>query len=106
MPISGDKIKALRRERKLTLDDLATRVGISKSYVWELENRPQANPSAEILDKVAAQLGVPLTYFLEEESTKPREQYLDEAFFRNYQRLEAPEKEQLRRILETFRKPK
>lgn len=100
----GEKLRTLRKGKKLTLDGLAETVGISKSYLWELENRTQAKPSAEILDKLAGELGVPIGYLLDESAALPGENHLDEAFFRNYQKLGSPEKEQLRRILDTFRK--
>lgn len=100
----GEKLRTLRKEQKLTLDALAERVGISKSYLWELENRPQSNPSIEKLGAIATVLGVPTAYFLDDEVAQPREHHLDEAFFRNYQKLPPFEREQLRRILDTFRK--
>jgi len=100
----GEKLRTLRKGKKLTLDGLAETVGISKSYLWELENRAQAKPSAEILDKLASELGVPIGYLLDESTTLPGENHVDEAFFRNYQKLGSSEKEQLRRILDTFRK--
>jgi transcriptional regulator with XRE-family HTH domain len=102
----GEKLRTLRKEKRFTLDALAEKVGISKSYLWELENRTQARPSAEILDRLAAELGVPISYFLDEDAAQPKEHHLDEAFFRNYQKLDATDKEQLRRILDTFRKPR
>lgn len=100
----GEKLRTLRKEKKLTLDALAEKVGISKSYLWELENRPQSNPSIEKLGAIATVLDVPTAYFLDDEIAQPSGHHLDEAFFRNYQRLDAPEKEHLRRILDTFRK--
>ena len=35
----GEKIRALRKEKKLTLDQLAEKAQSSKSYIWELENK-------------------------------------------------------------------
>ena len=43
-------------------------------------------------------------YFLEEDVRAPQERHLDEAFFRGYQKLEPDAKEQLRKILSTFKK--
>lgn len=67
----GEKLRTLRKGKKLTLDGLAETVGISKSYLWELENRTQAKPSAEILDKLAGELGVPIGYLLDESAALP-----------------------------------
>jgi transcriptional regulator with XRE-family HTH domain len=35
----GDRIRALRKDRGLTLDALADLAGMTKSYLWELENK-------------------------------------------------------------------
>lgn len=100
----GDKLRELRKERKLTLEKLAELAGLSKSYLWELENRESQRPSAEKLTALADVLGVSSSYFLEEDLRAPEERHLDEAFFRGYQKLEPDAKEQLRKILNTFKK--
>jgi len=100
----GDKLRELRKEQKLTLEKLAELAGLSKSYLWELENRESQRPSAEKLTALADVLGVNTTYFFEEDVRVPEERHLDEAFFRGYQKLEPDAKEQLRKILNTFKK--
>lgn len=100
----GEKLRDLRKERGLTLEKLAERAGLSKSYLWELENRESQRPSAEKLTALGDALGVSANYFLEEDTRAPEERHLDEAFFRGYQKLDADAKEQLRKILNTFKK--
>lgn len=100
----GEKLRELRKERQLTLERLAERAGMSKSYLWELENRESQRPSAEKLTALADVLGVAASYFIEEDVRAPEERHLDEAFFRGYQKLDPDAKEQLRRILNTFKK--
>lgn len=100
----GEKLHELRKQKKLTLEALAEQAGLSKSYLWELENRESQRPSAEKLSALADALGVAVSYFIEEDVRAPEERHLDEAFFRNYQKLDADTKEQLRKILETFKK--
>jgi transcriptional regulator with XRE-family HTH domain len=100
----GEKLRALRKERKLTLEQLAAHAKLSKSYLWELENRESQRPSAEKLTALADVLGVTTAYFLEEDFRAPQEKHLDEAFFRSYQQLDQDGKEHLRKILETFKK--
>ena len=100
----GEKLRELRKERGLTLEKLADLAGLSKSYLWELENRESQRPSAEKLTALADALGVAAAYFLEEDVRAPEERHLDEAFFRGYQKLEPEAKEQLRKILSTFKK--
>ncbi|MEM5455830.1 helix-turn-helix domain-containing protein [Paraburkholderia rhynchosiae] len=100
----GEKLRKLRKERQLTLEKLAELAGMSKSYLWELENRESQRPSAEKLTALADVLGVATSYFIEEDVRAPEERHLDEAFFRGYQKLDPEAKEQLRRILNTFKK--
>ncbi len=65
------KIKAIRLERGLTVDQLAARVGMSKSYVSEIENeRKQVN--GRRLTAFAAALGVS-TYDLIDDPTVARD---------------------------------
>lgn len=101
----GEKLNELRKSKKLTLDQLAEKAGMSKSYLWELENRESQRPSAEKLTAIADALGVSVSYFLEEDTRTPDEKHFDEHFFRNYQKLDQKDKEHLRKILETYNKP-
>lgn len=100
----GDKLRELRKKHGFTLEKLAEAAGLSKSYLWELENRDSQRPSAEKLKSLADVLGVSAAYFLEDDVREPEERHMDEAFYRNYQQLDGPAKEQLRLILETFKK--
>ncbi|OLU26465.1 MULTISPECIES: helix-turn-helix domain-containing protein [unclassified Pseudomonas] len=100
----GEKLRDLRKQRGLTLEKLADSAGLSKSYLWELENRESQRPSAEKLTALADVLGVATAYFLEDDLRQPEERHLDDAFFRGYKTLEPDAKAQLRKILETFKK--
>ncbi len=42
----GEKIRALRKQKKLSLEQLAELTDSSKSYIWELENKDDPKPSA------------------------------------------------------------
>ena len=96
----GEKIKALRNEKKYTLDELAQRAGSSKSYVWELENRNPPRPSAEKLIKIAEALEVTMDYFIDDEI--PEEDALDVAFYRKYRKMEPEDKKKLRKMIEIW----
>ena len=60
----GEKIRALRKENGLTLDQLADKTESSKSYIWELENKNPPRPSAEKLSAIAGALGVTVDYLI------------------------------------------
>ena len=52
----GNKIRELRKQKKLSLEQLAELTESSKSYIWELENKDDPKPSAEKTAKIAAVL--------------------------------------------------
>ncbi len=98
----GDKINALRKQRGLSLEQLAEMTGSSKSYLWELENRNDPNPSIDKVGRLAVALDVTTEFLLSGPESKPDEKVADEAFFRKYQSLPDPEKKKLRKILEAW----
>lgn len=100
----GEKLHELRKKEGLTLEALADKAKLSKSYLWELENRESQRPSAEKLTALADALGVTMSYFIEDDVREPEERHLDDAFFRGYQSLDAVAKDHLRKILDTFKK--
>ncbi len=102
--VLGQKIRTLRQEKELTLEQLATETGSSKGYMWELENKPAARPSAEKIAKIAKVLGVTLEYLMSEQNLPPTASELDEAFFHRYQTLDTETKEKLTRILDVLDK--
>ncbi|MFD7918265.1 helix-turn-helix domain-containing protein [Streptomyces sp. NPDC059740] len=61
--LTGSRIRELRRERGLSLSELARRAGVGKATLSGLETGAR-NPTAETLYAVAGQLGVELTALL------------------------------------------
>lgn len=100
----GEKIRTLRKEKRMTLDDLAGLADMSKSYLWELENRESPRPSAEKVLALANALSTHVSFFLDDASEKPSPSHLDAQFYRNYDALDPDAKEQMRRIVETFKR--
>lgn len=98
----GDKIRALRKQKKLSLEQLAELTDSSKSYIWELENKDDPKPSAEKIGKIAAVLEVTTEFLLTESATTPDEEVLDEAFFRKYKNMSEPDKKKIRKILDAW----
>jgi len=98
----GDKIRTLRKEKKLSLEQLAELTDSSKSYIWELENKDDPKPSAEKIAKIAAELDVTTEFLLTESATTPDEEVLDEAFFRKYKTMSEPDKKKIRKILDAW----
>jgi transcriptional regulator with XRE-family HTH domain len=98
----GIKINELRRARGLTLEQLAQATDSSKSYMWEIENKEVARPSAEKLDKIAEALGVTSAFLIDASQMQPTENVEDTAFFRKYQKADPDVKAKLKRILDVL----
>jgi transcriptional regulator with XRE-family HTH domain len=98
----GDKIRALRKEKKLSLERLAELTESSKSYIWELENKDDPKPSAEKIGKIASVLEVTTEFLLTESTSPPGEEVIDEAFFRKYKSMPEGTKKRLRKILDAW----
>jgi transcriptional regulator with XRE-family HTH domain len=94
----GTKIRALRLSKKLTLDQLAERAGLSKSYLWELENKDPPRPSAEKLVGLAKALEVTVDYFVGDDTPEELQSAEDKAFFREYQLMSPALKGKLRQM--------
>lgn len=95
----GTKIRNLRNEQGLSLDQLATLAETSKSYLWELENRETANPTMDKVAKIAEKLGVTAEFLLDNKETNPSDDVTDRAFFRKYQKLPTKTKQKIQDIL-------
>ncbi len=96
------KLRSLREKCGLSLDKLAEKTGVSKSYLWELENRDKGNPSAEKLAKIADTLGVSLSYLIDDEAMQPSEDMAKEAFYRKYNRLDDDVKKKIENIIDMW----
>lgn len=62
----GIRIRTLRLEKGLTLDDLAAASGVSRAMISRVE-RAEASPTASLLARVCAALGLSLSSFFAEE---------------------------------------
>jgi len=97
----GERIREMRLKKGLTLEGLAGKVESSKSYIWELENKNVARPSAEKLRLIAVALDTTTDYLLAAEGVSETGE-ADRAFFRKYQSLDESAKKQLQRILDAL----
>lgn len=97
------KIKALRRQQGLTLEQLAHQVGSKKSYIWELENRDR-NPSADKLAAIAKILGVTVDYLVDDQQNEPSEAIQRTAFFRQFDQLDKNDQQRLMTMVDAWSK--
>jgi transcriptional regulator with XRE-family HTH domain len=68
--IVGERIRALREEKKLTRGDLQERTGLQRTYIWRVENGYTV-PAIETLEKFARGLDVPIYRFFYEGRGRP-----------------------------------
>lgn len=101
----GEKLKELRRQKKYSLDELARLSGASKSYLWELENRPDRKPSAEKLIDIARVLGTTTDYLVDDNANFDDAQ-VKEAFFRKFNRLDDETKERVMDMIDVWSRKK
>ena len=82
----GEKIRRLRKEKALTIKQLADQTDSSKGYIWELENRDTRKPSAEKLIKIAAILNVDIEFLLDDSKDTPDDNVLKNTFFQKFEK--------------------
>lgn len=100
----GEKIRKLRQDKKMSMEALATSAEMSKSYLWELENNDDANPTMDKVARIAAVLDVTPEFLAHDEQADAPQDALDKAFFRNYKTLKPQTKQQLLEILKALKK--
>ena len=61
----GTLLSTLRKGKKLTQDQLAARVGVTKPYISQLESGARKNPSLTVLRRLAKAMRVSVTELLE-----------------------------------------
>lgn len=99
----GVRVRQLRKERGLSMTDLAKLAGIAKSYLSNLERNIQCNPSLLFLEKIAAVLEVSVEQLIDHDSsTSIDEGTLDAEWYRIVKEAmeSGVDKQQFREFLE------
>ena len=75
----SEKLRAARKAAELTLDELALKAGVSKTYLWELERDESDNkkPSADVLLKIANALSTTIGHLLDVETVKTQSEEVE-----------------------------
>ena len=100
----GQKIKTLRARRKESLQQVADGVAVSKAHIWDLERGMSANPSLELLKKLANSFSdVTVAYLLADDAATP-EDAAPLQFFREFEgKLSDKDWETLRDVAERLK---
>jgi transcriptional regulator with XRE-family HTH domain len=72
----AELLRKLREDKGLSLDEVAVRAKISKTYLWELERDLAGNkkPSADVLLRIATALSTTLSVLLSLETVRIQDQ--------------------------------
>lgn len=70
----GKKIKTLRKEKSLTLQELADKSGLYKSNISDIENEKRFKPNIKTLEKLARALECEIGDFFERSIDKEEEE--------------------------------
>lgn len=103
------RIANLRKIRGLSVPGLAEAAGISKGYLWELENRDQPNPSLSVLNQIATALGTTVADLLDQPAVRAKAEVPEtlppglEAFLDEQRRHGEPVPEHIARALAQLR---
>lgn len=65
--ILGNKVKEVRKELRLTQEQLSKRMGISRSTLRDIETGKYKHINLELVDKLSKATNKPTSYFLEDE---------------------------------------
>lgn len=103
MNTAAEKIKDLRIKKGWTLETLAKMSNTHKSYIWDLENKPNKKLDIEKLTAVAKALSVTPSYLVATEiEAEPPEKIAEKAFFRNFNKLDERDKKFMATILKAL----
>lgn len=102
--VLGAKIKKLRKQKSLTLEQLAEQIGSGKSYIWEIENKGVKRPSAEKLAQIAKALDVTTDYLIDNDQTEITDEQEKEVFFRKLGQLEKGDRDKIMDMIDAWSK--
>lgn len=75
----AERLRTLREEKQLSLEELATKASISKTYLWELEKDALGvkKPSADVLLRLAKALSTTIGDLLSQPVVRVKERQVD-----------------------------
>jgi len=101
--LMGERIKERRKRKKFTLDQLASKAGCTKGYIWELENKNPPRPSAEKLSAIASALDTTVDLLIGTPiNTEDELSQADKVFFRKFIKLSERRQSDIRKMLDLW----
>lgn len=93
------KLAELRGKKHESLQKVADAIGVSKALIWELEKGRIANPSMDVISKLASHFEVTIAGLMDDSRTDPKDQSFEEealVFYRDFSNLPAETQAMLR----------
>lgn len=100
----ASKLYELRTANRMSLQQVADAIGISKAHVWNLEKGQADNPSLELVVKLAELFRVRLADLVGENPEAGDEEPEMVAMFRDLKSLEEGDREVIKGLMEQLRK--
>jgi transcriptional regulator with XRE-family HTH domain len=99
----ADRLYDLRQNAKVSLQIAADAVGVSKAHLWELEKGRTANPSFDLVRKLAAYYGVTPETLIGEDDAPPSEDQQVERIHRELKGLTSRDRDIIEAMVKSMR---
>ncbi|WP_114226942.1 MULTISPECIES: helix-turn-helix domain-containing protein [Sphingomonas] len=100
----ASKLQHLRRQQGLSLQDVATAIGVTKAHVFNLEKGNTTNPSMELVMKLAKLFRVRITDLMGDNPDAEDQSAEMVAMFRDLKSLSETDRETIRLMMETLKR--
>jgi transcriptional regulator with XRE-family HTH domain len=97
------RLKELRMKKKASLQQVADAVSTSKAHVFDLEKGTSANPSKDLLLKLAKYFQTSVSDLIGEDPNAPDEQPELIALYRDLKELDPADRETIRMLMERIK---
>lgn len=97
------KLHDLRIAHRLSLQDVATAIDVSKAHVWNLEKGLTGNPSMELVIKLADLFRVRLVDLVGDNPEGEEQPAEMVAMFRDLKKLDGRDRETIRMLMEQMK---
>lgn len=100
------KLAELRGKKHESLQKVADAIGVSKALIWELEKGRIANPSMDVISKLASHFGVSIAGLMDDSRTDPTDQSFEEealVFYKDFSKLPPETQKLLRSQVDFFK---
>lgn len=98
------KLSQLRIANRMSLQDVATAIGVSKAHVFNLEKGTTANPSMELVVKLATLFRVRVSDLVGDNPEGEEQPAEMVAMFRDLKSLDDKDRETIQMLMETMKR--